>query len=394
MIKLRNSVLFLAGIILAGCQKPYAPTVVATNGNYLVVEGYINAGTDSTFITLSRTVVVNAKTTANPETKAIVTVEDSQNKTYSLIETPKGIYVAAPLHLDVTKQYRVRIKTSNGNTYLSDFVAANVSPPIDSVGFKIIPAGMQIYANTHDPSNNTRYYRYTFKETWQFHAKYNAGYITNGAAIVPRNASQQIFNCFGTDNSSITIINSTAALSQDVAYQVPITYIDPASEKIETKYSILLTQYALTKDAYVFWENLKKNTEDLGSIFDAQPSQLIGNIHNIANANEPVIGYMSAGITQQKRIFISRQDLPGSWLTGYPYNCSLDTAFFFNPFTKQNEVTAILVPVNSTAIPIDQFFNIYLSNVVSMTPLGYLYADPECADCTIRGSKTTPSYWK
>jgi hypothetical protein len=393
-----KKVLFYLPLIIAGtfisCTKPYNPIVTTTNANVLVVEGLINTGADSTFIKLSRTVLISNATTANPETKAIITVENAQSTIYTLTEIAKGTYASPGLNLDNTKQYRIRIKTSNGKTYLSDLVVAKVTPPIDSVGFTLTGNGMQIYANTHDATNNTRYYKYNYQETWQFHAKYYSSYISNGSAVVSRTAAQQIYYCFGNDYSTNTLINSTAALSQDVAFQFPITTIDASSEKIESKYSILLTQFALTKEAYAFWENLKKNTEQLGSIFDAQPSQLVGNIHNVNDASEPVVGYISAGTVQQKRVFITNASLPPGWVTVYPYNCQQDSAFFFNPASKQNEVNTLLIPLPNSSIITDPFFSIFNSPLVSMAPIGFLYTDPDCGDCTVRGRTKQPSFWK
>jgi hypothetical protein len=48
-------------------------------------------------------------------------------------------------------------------------------------------------------------------------------------------------------------------------------------------YYIKLSQYALSHDAYLFYQKLKKNTEQLGSIFDAQPSELSSNIHCVTD---------------------------------------------------------------------------------------------------------------
>ena len=80
----------------------------------MVVEGFINTGSDSTIVKLSRTVIIANKTTASPETKATVTVENAQGTAYPLTEIVKGTYASPALNLDNTKQYRIRIKTTNG----------------------------------------------------------------------------------------------------------------------------------------------------------------------------------------------------------------------------------------------------------------------------------------
>lgn len=376
-----------------GCKKAFNPVIDQTDVNILVVEGMINTGTDSTIIKLSRTVPVGKKTTSSPETKAVITVENAQTTVLTLTENGKGIYGAPPKTLDNTKQYRLRIRTSNGKVYLSDLVDAKVTPPIDSVGFLIKDDKVQIYANTHDATNNTRYYRYSFSETWIFNSKYSSGFISNGKDIIRRTPSQEITTCYSSDTLAYTLINSTAQLSQDVAYHVPINLIEGTSEKISVKYSILLRQQGLTKEAYTFFENLKKNTELLGSIFDAQPSQLTGNIHNIANAAEPVIGYISAGTTQQKRIFITKSALPVSFIIKYPYDCGLDSAFN-GPIPRERDKSFYTI---ETLIPIQ---NPIRSVVIEpftdekQIPRGWLFTDRACGDCTLRGTVKPPVFWK
>jgi len=64
-------------------------------------------------------------------------------------------------------------------------------------------------------------------------------------------------------------------------------------------YSIEVTQYALTPEAFTYWELLKKNTEQLGSIFDASPSSSLTNIAAI-NSKDLVIGYVSVSTTTKK----------------------------------------------------------------------------------------------
>src|SRR6266705_3121002 len=99
--------IFTAGILSIGCKKPYAPSIVASNNNYLVVEGVINAGSDSTVIKLSRTVNISGQTTANTEAGAQIFVEGDQNTSYPLKETKSGRYISVPLSLDKNHRYRL-----------------------------------------------------------------------------------------------------------------------------------------------------------------------------------------------------------------------------------------------------------------------------------------------
>jgi hypothetical protein len=355
------------------CRKPYAPPAIKSRQSYLVVEGSINSGADTTKIKLSHTVNLSNKTVTNPVTAAIVTVESNAGAGYQLTEVTPGTYIAISLNLDNSRQYRLRIQTADNKQYVSDFVQVIVTPPIDTVGFNVVTkpdTGVQVYVNTHAADNNTRYYRWDYDETWEFHAKYQSDWETNGYEIVPRVISRYI--CFKSDTSSTVVLGSSAKLLHNVIYQAPVAVISFTSEKIEMDYSILLRQYAITADAYNFWANLKTNTEQLGSIFDAQPSQLVGNIHNVNDASEPVIGYMSACNVTTKRIFITSNQLP-YWVPTYPYTCEIDMAHTPGDIAQQ-------IPLGSPIIPLSKG--------------GGTFTYYTCADCTIRGSLKPPSFWK
>jgi hypothetical protein len=395
-------IILLITVMAIGCKKPYNPPVIAAKNNYLVVEGVINAGADSTTITLSRTVNLSNKTTVNPELHAIVAIQSDANVSYPLTETTKGNYVSAGLNLSSTHNYRLSIKTSNNEEYLSDYVPVKNSPPIDSVTYNTkgnsATPGLNVFVNTHDPKNNTTYYRWDYQETWIFTSNFDSQYVSNGDTILPRPISDQIYECWKTDSSSTIIVNSSAKLTSDVITNNPIAFVNSTSEKLGTEYSILVRQYALTADAYTFWTNLKKNTEQLGSIFDAQPSQINGNIHCKTNPLEPVIGYLSIGIPSTQRIFIENRVLPAWSATPFYTNCTLDTFGYKHPGINLGDP-----PVNW----VDEYLNYDSSTFIgilflSVDPIqppgspiiGYSGSQPRCVDCTLRGTNKQPSFWK
>lgn len=372
----------IAVLFLLSCKEPFQPTVTTLNSNILIVEGMINTGQDSTIINLSRTVIIAEKNTSKPEVGAIVTVESNANEKYNLLEELPGKYSSVALNLDNSKKYRLSIKTNKGVIYVSDFVETKVSPPIDEINWDIKEDGLQIYNNTHDITNKTRYYRWEYQETWEFNAKFRSFFISDGKQIIPRKPAEDIYTCWNTKKANNIILNSTIKLDQDIIYKNPITFIEASSEKLGVKYSILVKQYALTKEAFNFWQSMKKNTETLGSIFDVQPSQLKGNIYCISNPSEPVIGFISAGAFQSKRIFISKDQLPNNWSIKYPYdNCTAEPILNENP--GYNEVFNILqkyIPVSSIGSDAGDI-------------IGYTASTKECVDCTIRGTKNKPGFW-
>ncbi len=414
-MKREKYLLILIIIAVISCKKPYNPPATSAPGSYLVVEGVINSGNDSTIIKLSHTVNISEKTSINPELDAVVTVDGDQNVSYPLVGIGNGRYVSAGLNLNSAHKYRLNIKTAAGKQYLSDYVDVVNSPPIDSVSYDtqgdlISGAGLNIYVNTHDANNKARYFRWDYQETWMFRSSYLSAYKSNGDTVLARDlVNDNIYTCWHSDTSSTILLGSSAKLSQNVINKSPVISIASSSEKIGIEYSILVRQYALTPDAYNFYTNLKKNTEQLGSIFDALPSQLKGNIHSVSNPSEPVIGYINVGSTTSKRIFILKQTLP-VWATESAYsNCKIAadqenpeypccTYVFFNP-----KLNVTIDQVNRyinygsphfSAGGDDPLIPIGAITKPGQPILGYTATTLECADCTLRGTNKKPAFWK
>jgi len=340
-----------------------------------------------------------------------------------LQEKGKGLYAAPNYNLSTANQYRLRIKTTNGSTYTSDFAQTKVTPPIDSVIRQYKNDGLYISVNAHDATNNTRYYRWDFEETWQFTSFFQSHLTAEGAAtspaamapsfagsgisVLPR--TNDIYHCWGDNPSHLITLNTTAGLSNDILQNQPITFVESGSEKLSVRYSIIIKQYALTAESYAFWTLLKKNTEQLGSIFDSQPSASIGNIHNITNPAEPVIGYISACTVSMQRIYIDHTAVPFSYIQDYenttPYN--QNTCVLLNPFTTPG-CTAPGIPVYLACVGYPEYdfliqpypHNLYtpIDVITAFNPVtlagGVTASTTPCVDCTLRGTNVKPAFWQ
>lgn len=373
------------------CKKPITLAPVATNSSYLVVDGSINSG-DSSLITLSHTVNIAGNARSNPELGASVSIEGSGGDKYTLSSKGNGNYVSAPLNLSSSQKYRLNITTGDGKQYVSDFVPVKNSPPVDSVNYAIVSNGLQINANTHDATNNSRYYRWDYVITYQVRSAFESKLIViNGDTSAFRTPAQQIYNCWLNDTSANIALGSSAKLASDVISKQEISLIKSNSELLRIGLSILVKQHVLTSDAFNYFELLKKNSEQVGGVFDAQPSELTGNIHCLTNPTEPVIGYIIAGGVSTKRLFVDNKSLPATWLPDLSYynGCALITelydyippgapAGFIEHQVKEYIYTGIETPIDTVLNP----------------KLGVIATKPYCGDCTLRGTNKKPSFWK
>ena len=363
-------------LLLLACTKPYAPPVINTDQNLLVVDGFINAGAGTvTQIALSRTSKLSDTILQKPENDALIEIVEQNNGVrYILQEQQGGIYVSPPLSLNVSKNYRLQIKTTNNQQYASEWVTIKNTPPIDSLTWSQT-SDVLISINTHDPQNNIRYYKWDFIETWEYQSFYGSYLEYKNGQVVFRDSADYQKVCWRTLPSASIILGSSINLSDDVIYQAPITRIPNGSDKIGFKYSIMVKQLGLSQEAFSYWQTLKKNTEQQGSLFDALPSQLKGNIYNTANASEPVIGFVSAATVSEKRIFITNRELT-DWQQTQP-GTLCDPEIIFPPQ---------LATYLSSGINAPAYF---------VTGGGIAIAKKECVDCTVwGGTNKKPLFWQ
>ncbi len=371
----------LAGVLLLsvfGCRQAYTPPVLQNNPNLLVVEGVINGVFgDSTTFTISRTQKTGDSLGAyTPELQAKVSILSSAGDAFALQERGNGVYSIPFFPLNKTETYQIKIVSHSGSQYLSDPVAIEDSPPIDSLTWQQQDTSNVIVSvNTHDPANNSHYYRWYFSETWEYNSGLVGELVLENGLIQFADSTNQIATCWRSDNSTDILLGNSTALGQDRISQQPIATILRGSQKISVRYSILVSQYVLTQAAYQYWLILQKNTQNLGTLFDPQPSQLRGNYHNVTNPNEPVIGYLSAGSITQKRLFIQRYQVV-SWDTVAP-SCPLKNI-------PQNSNYQVYTFADTTYYPY------YFTTM----PAGVELSLKTCLDCrSLGGSTQKPGFW-
>lgn len=369
---------FFNGLVLVllafGCLDPYESPVSDLETDLLVVDGFLNSSKGEAVVKLTKATALATTGVAPVVEKAEVRIEGESGGVYSLVERSPGNYTGTGFSISTDQRYQLYIRTAAGKEYYSDLVELKQSPSLDSITWKPKPEGITIFANAHDVSGSTRFYQWVFTETWEYTSKYTSFLkLVNGIPVL-RSTEEFIYLCWNTERSSQLLLGSTEQLSEDIVSEYPLISIPRGSPKLSRKYSILVQQRALTEEAYNFWLELEKTTENLGGLFDPMPSRVSGNIHNINDLSEPVLGYFSGGSVQEKRIFIEFYDLPEYLLYVPPSSCILDSLTF-------SEVR-VMGP------------GYLLSNVDFDTGL-YTRSTVECLDCRAAGGTVTkPAFWE
>jgi hypothetical protein len=368
----RYILLLLMVQLVYSCISQFIPKT-SEDKDLLVVEGLITDKAEVNTVKLSKSLPLGTKVTSNPVSGYLVTISDDLGNIYTLSETVPGTYVTSPWELrGVTgRSYTLHINPNSPNNdhyYESYPIEMKPVPPIDSVFYEkviIEPAtsnsaektGAQIYLNTHDPKNACRYYRWEFTETWEFILPY----------MVPNNI------CWISANSDVINIKNTTVIAEDKIERYPLNFISNETDRLRVKYSILVTQYSMNEDEYLYWEKLQNYSQQVGGLYDMIPSAVSSNVFCIDDPNQKVQGYFSVSSETSKRIFI-KDHFVG---LANPYSadkCVADTIFGGPLPDGLNESIWIIA---------SQFMPPY---VVTSYSKG-------CYDCTVRGTKTPPDFW-
>jgi len=365
-------ILFILALSLSSCISQFIPQTKEVK-EFLVIEGLITDKTDVNSIKLSNSTLLGTTNKANPVTGCTVSVTDNLGSIVNFTEVSPGNYIPSSSFQGIIGRFYVlhvtRYSESNALNYESVPMELKPVPQIDSVfyekviidpGSNVSPPkdGCQIYLSTHDAENNCKFYRWEYDETWQIEIPF----------IVPNK------HCWVTEKSKTINIKNTTSLTEDKILRYPINYISNQTDRLSRTYSILVTQYSLNEDEYLYWEKLQNTAEQVGGLYDMIPASIPSNIYCTSDPAEKVLGFFSVSATSSKRIF-----LKGNFRGQYnPYSddqCIADTIFAGEPLPANLGTSTWII---ITAI-IPPYF-------VTTNTKG-------CYDCTVRGTNIPPDYW-
>jgi hypothetical protein len=372
MKNLLNLIFLFFIFLFSSCITQFIPKTNESK-ELLIVEGLITDKSGVSSISLTKSMPLGQKSLANPVKGCIVMVSDDNGSKTIFSETSPGIY-SAPAYFagQIGRFYTMEIaanKASDNLSFKSYPVEMKPVPPIDSIYYNKVTVteaasgsigteGCQIYLNTHDASDQCKFYRWEFAETWKIEIPYT----------VPNKI------CWISSNSTVINVKNTSTLAENRVNRYPLDFISTESDRLNAKYSMLVTQYSLNEDEFAYWEKLQNLSEQVGGLYDMIPSSVASNIYCIDDPNIKVLGYFSVSASTSKRIFI-KDNFKGESNHYSADACIADT--IFGGATIQGLGT-------SAWVLIDNF----------MPPYRVITYSKGCYDCTLRGTNIKPEFWE
>jgi len=398
-------VLLLVTWAFSTCIDPYTP-VLKGYESLLVVEGLMTDEAIPYEVRLTRS-IQDEESVPERVTDATVYISDeSGNKAY-LGLTGSGSYVTNPAEFTgVTgKTYTLHIKTADGREYESDPAEMLPVPGIDNIYYEQdkeysgdrseLLEGLRIYVDTEKGSGENQYLRWEYEETWKFKlTDFQRFDFISDTLILPIIEVKDI--CWKTVKSSAIMEGSIVPGKDDDLKKAPVCFIAPSrSDRLTQQYSILVKQYSLSREAFEFWNNLKKVNESGGSIFDEQPYLVISNVTCLNDPGERVLGYFQVSAVKQERMYITAHELDGLNL---PY---------FHPDCIRYEVNPLDFHVPGSMTPVMSWGELYhmfvdegefafvepIYNAATNVLEDLAFVSVLCSDCELTGSLTKPDWW-
>lgn len=320
IMKIRDVILILLILFsLASCVEKFWPEV-DNYDNVLVVDGLLTNGDEQCVVRLSYSSSVNHDELM-PITGGKLYIIDEEEVETPLTETDAGTYkiMDSSFNTQIGNSYQLHITLLNGKKYVSDICRMHEQSPIDSV-YGLIEThqapnsyeyleGVQFYIDNHSRLNDTCYYLWNLVETFEYQSTFSIDYIWTGSFFDPIPNPDSLRTCWRTSTVNGIFTYSTKYLNEPIIVDFPLNFVSTQNKHLSIRYSLLVKQLSISESAFVFWDALRQQNIDNGNLYSQQPFQIKGNVKNVNNPEETVLGYFTvAGITE-KRIYINRPPL-------------------------------------------------------------------------------------
>ncbi len=330
---------------VAGCVEPYDPKL-SLSTDLVVVSGTITDQAQTQTITLSHQRSTNdSVSTSTPIQQASVEVIINGTILVTLRETAPGTYqLPTGFRGQAGNSYQLQFKTAEGTSYQSTIETMPARVAISRAYDEFNPTGTgqkvanqpvptnDVYIDFQDPPGAHNFYSWRWRvyerQDWcatcqqgRYIIK-NVGDITQGkveGSCVPdrtlgtynfydytcRELCWEIFYSRNLNIFADIYTNGNPVKGRLVA-QVPIYQLETALLVIE--------QLSLTTGAYRYYNLLVSQAQNSGTLADSPPAPTAGNVHNLADDTENVVGYFSASSVTELRYRLNRPVTPGTYL--------------------------------------------------------------------------------
>jgi hypothetical protein len=279
-------------------------------GGQLVVSGQISTIADQNIIELGTS--ANSEKLPNPLSGASIKLIDNFGTVNFYTETSLGKYSLANIAGIVGRTYYIEIQTPNGRLYKSLPEKMPVASTIDSVSYEIVNEGVVDFEGVASAKNFYKIYAHSTLASKNVYLKWS---VNEAFLLSPTDFPDILGNipppCFilqNADPQRIVLADGSAFFTNKIKGQLV------ASREIDwtflEKHYFTTYQSSITKEAFEYWRKVNILSNQVGSIFDAPPAEITGNIIGVSNPSEKIVGFFQTSNQALNRFYVLPQDLP------------------------------------------------------------------------------------
>ena len=375
-------------LISTACVERFYPGEDDLKTGRLVINAHLTSQPGIQIIEISRSVGIS-NSSFDPVMGSWVVLLRDDGELREFRENRPGYYEADldESFLQTGMFFMIQISTSDGNHYESSMDKLRPVPSIDSIYYQVEHSS---YASESDTIGGIRFYidftyddaayeylRWDLTETYEFHNPDMEGFFLNdNLRVVPLPDTSNYKTCYISNELSSIHSMATSYLDFGIYIKKPFDFVQniQMEQKLHHKYSLLVKQYSLGKEAFHYWNELKKTSQEQGWLFDKQPALLKSNIRNVNREDEIVLGYFSMAGMVEKRAFAIEPE--GLDLSPYKWYCFPISRGPGGPVTKED------IPKYYAMAP--------LNGVASFAEV-----NKHCVDCRAykNSSHIKPEFW-
>ena len=308
--------------LLLGCVEPYK-LKVEDGPQLLTVEGILHTGPGPHLIRITRSSTYGGTNRGliQPVLGAVVEITDNEEQKVSLEEnlSSKGNYFTPQgFRAEVGKSYTLKIQTREGQTYTSQPERVESVPPIENLLIRTVTipvegktnprSGVQLISEFKDPADQKNYYFFRISPIIHIlQARPDLYVIRETREPAPKPCCYVCYRTEAVENQGLFIAQDNDF--NGLTARIPGAFIEDEGLRFVQRLRVDLKQYSISEEAYQFLRFVKQQTEIKGSIFDTPPATIRGNMSNINDPEEVVLGYFISAGESVKRIYINREDL-------------------------------------------------------------------------------------
>ncbi len=265
--------------------------------------------------------------------------------------------------------------------------------------------GLQVAVNSADPSGTNKYYRFKYENTFKITAPYYSPFkaiivtIENHDPLEEDNKLvRQIYDpeiyhekCYITEHSIAPILESTESYLETDLVDFPIKFIPKTDYSLNERYSIKVTQYVQSLEAYTFYKTLETLASEGNILSPSQPGFVEGNIESVNSPNKNVVGFFEVTPTSSVRIYFNHQDFfPNELIPSYFRECEV-RVFDKTDMRPGADGPRLIHFVTHNTYYLYKAVG-YLSDEIGYRD--FYMVKPECGDCAVLGNPEPPEFWE